>query len=72
MKITEIKVGKYYRTQVGNGECKAVGGTHPPSVKFFIAEPIPRGIQYLKPRDVLEEIAPPEIGTKSIGSMFKL
>ena len=43
----------------GVGECLAAGGTHPPSVKFRITHPFPRGIVYLSPRDVLKETAAP-------------
>jgi hypothetical protein len=60
MQIKSIKMGRWYRTAKGVGKCLTVGGTHPPSVAVNIVAPFPRGRVYLSPREVLEEIDPPE------------
>lgn len=59
MKITQIKVGKWYETKQGTGVVLAVGGTYPPSVQFSIVRPFPRGKVFLSPRDVIRELDPP-------------
>ena len=59
MTIKQIKVGKWYETKSGTGECISVGGTFPPSVGFIIHQPFPRGRCYLLPRDVIREVQPP-------------
>jgi hypothetical protein len=58
MTITKIKVGKWYQTKVGIGECLRVGGTFPPSVQIKITHPFPRGIVNVVPRDVFHEYLP--------------
>lgn len=60
MKITAIKVGLWYETTLGVGECLRVGGTHPPSCKFRIDLPFPRGVMFVAPRDVKKEVPKPE------------
>ena len=59
MTIKQIKVGKWYETKSGIGECVSVGGTHPPSVQVNIHLPFPRGRCFLAPRDVIREVDPP-------------
>ena len=59
MTITKIKVGTWYETTQGIGQCLRSGGTHPPSVEFNITRPFPRGRVFLKPREVLKEIPAP-------------
>lgn len=56
MQIKQIKPGCWYQTKQGIGLCLAAGGTRPPSVKFNIVKPLPRGTVYLAPREVQYEI----------------
>jgi hypothetical protein len=58
MTIKKIKVGHWYKTTLGFGECKRVGGTFPPTVQIEIVRPFPRGVLNLRPRDVEEEVNP--------------
>ncbi len=60
MKLSSIKVGGWYETRLGIGECLRVGGTYPPSVKFRIVAPLPRGEVYVKPAEVLRAVPKPE------------
>lgn len=60
MKLNAIQVGRWYETTLGVGECLRVGGTHPPSVKVRIDLPLPRGVQFIAPRDVKKEVPKPE------------
>jgi hypothetical protein len=60
MQIKSIKVGRWYETKLGLGECLKSGGTFPPSVTIRIVKPIPRGAVHLAPRDVLREMPAPE------------
>lgn len=63
MKLTSIKVGRWYETDLGIGKCTQSGGTFPPSVMVEIVAPIPRGKINLTPRQVLREVnAPPTEG----------
>lgn len=57
MKIKDIKVGRMYQTKLGIGECLTVGGTFPPSVRINIKHPMPLGVMYVQPKDVLHEIS---------------
>jgi hypothetical protein len=59
MKLTAIKVGKWYETTLGIGQCVKVGGTFPPGVRIRIERPFPRGELNLTSRDVSREAAPP-------------
>lgn len=60
MQLKNVKVGAWYETKLGTGECLRVGGTHPPTAQFNISRPLPRGRQYVAPRDVIREVAAPE------------
>lgn len=60
MKLEKIKVGRWYETNFGIGECVKAGGTFPPSVQIRIERPYPRGVVNLAPRDVKHEIPAPE------------
>lgn len=59
MNIKNIRLHQWYETAQGIGECLAVGGTRPPSVKFRIMHPIPRGILFLNPREIIRECQRP-------------
>ncbi len=59
MELKKIKICRWYETVQGIGECLAVGGTRPVSICFRISHPVPRGVVYLKPRDVLKEVPRP-------------
>lgn len=65
MQIKDIKRGLWYATVQGIGECLQTGGTHPPSVQFRITSPLPRGIVYLKGRDVLRPLTETETAIAS-------
>ena len=56
MTIKKIKVGVWYETKLGVGKCLRVGGTHPPSTKFHIVAPFPRGVLMISPKDVVGEM----------------
>lgn len=56
LQIKAIKVGCWYETNVGVGECVRSGGTFPPSVRIQITAPFPRGLVNVKPRDVFREV----------------
>jgi len=58
MQMTKIKVGKWYETNVGIGQCLETGGRYPPAAKFNIVAPLPRGVVFVVPRDVLKEAEP--------------
>lgn len=60
MKAAAIKVGRWYETKLGVGECTAAGGTFPPSVQVRIVAPFPRGTVTLTPRDVVREVDAPK------------
>lgn len=59
MQLKQIKVGKWYETKRGIGECTRSGGTFPPSVQLRITYPLPRGLMNFRPRDVLCETNDP-------------
>lgn len=59
MKIKDIKVGLWYETNVGIGECVRSGGTYPPSVQVNITHPWPRGTVNVAPKDVIREAKKP-------------
>jgi hypothetical protein len=59
MQLQQIKKGRWYETKLGIGVAESVGGTFPPSVRFHIVAPFPRGVVTMTPRDVLKEVAPP-------------
>lgn len=63
MQLKKIQVGKWYETTSGIGECVAAGGTHPPSVKLNIHYPLPRGVIFMSPRNVLKEVEKPQSRT---------
>lgn len=58
MKLTAIKVGRWYETKFGVGKCTKSGGTFPPSCMMDIIHPFPRGVVNLTPKDVLREVTP--------------
>lgn len=61
MKMKDIKTGHWYQTKAGYG--KVLDSTtkyHPPVVRMNIVGPFPRGISFVPPRDVLNEIDPPK------------
>ena len=60
MKLTAIKVGRWYETKLGVGECTAAGGTFPPSVMVRIVAPFPRGLVNLTPKEVVREVEAPK------------
>ena len=60
VKIKEIKVGRWYETTHGTGECTKSGGTFPPSVVFRITSPMPLGARTLAPREVIREVQAPK------------
>ena len=60
MNIKKIIVGKWYKTKQGTGLVERVGGTHPPSVQMLITSPFPRGVIYVSPREVEEEVPEPK------------
>jgi hypothetical protein len=59
MNIKSIKVGHWYETTSGIGQCQKSGGTFPPSVVIVITMPLPLGTRSLRPRDVLREVPDP-------------
>jgi hypothetical protein len=61
MKLKQIKVGQWYETRVGIGECKRVGGTFPPSLQVRIVAPLPRGVVNVIPRDVVRALSDAEV-----------
>lgn len=68
MQIAKIKVGHWYETKVGVGECVRSGGTHPPSVRMRIVSPFPRGILNVVPRDVIRELSEAESAPLKAGN----
>lgn len=58
MKLSLVKVGHWYDTTIGHGECVAVGGTFPPSARMRTVQPIPRGVQNVDPRSIRRELSP--------------
>ena len=62
MRMRDISQGCWYLTSIGVGECLKVGGTHPPAVKLDIIHPLPRGVQWVKPRDIHEQVMQPRKG----------
>jgi hypothetical protein len=57
MRAKDIKVGRWYKTNVGVGECIAdATGRFPAAAKFRITEPVPRGVVFVLPRDVVERV----------------
>lgn len=66
MQLKQIKKDHWYETAQGVGQALRVGGTRPPSVRFLIVAPFPRGVVSLHPRDILREVAPPEDRTKEV------
>lgn len=57
VKAKDIKVGRRYETRIGVGECVASAeGRWPPAAKFRISEPVPRGVVFIVPRDVIREV----------------
>lgn len=59
VKIKSIQVGKFYKTTVGVGVALDVARRFPPSVKFEIKHPQPRGIHYIPPREIFAEVPDP-------------
>ena len=63
MPLKKIRVGLWYQTTRGVGQCLSVGGTFPPSCRFRIVAPLPLGVLTLSPRQVEFEVArPPKLG----------
>lgn len=58
MKTKDIKVGRFYETKLGAGECLAIQSSTPPSARMRIDRPFPRGVVYVPVRDVIREIEP--------------
>jgi len=56
MRAKDIKVGGFYETKVGVGECLAIHTSRPPTVRMNIMLPFPRGIIYVPCKDVLREV----------------
>jgi hypothetical protein len=59
MKAKDVKVGGYYETKLGEGECLAIQGSAPPMARMRIERPFPRGIIYVQMRDVIREVSKP-------------
>lgn len=60
MRLKQIKKGSWYETTAGVGQALQVGGVHPPAVKFNITHPMPFGLRWVVPRDVLREVEAPQ------------
>lgn len=58
MQAKDIKVGKWYETRVGTGECLDNVRRYPAAYKFNLHGPIFRGFYMVVPRDVLYEVPP--------------
>jgi hypothetical protein len=61
MVIKKIKIGQWYETSLGYGECTKTGGTFPPSCQVRIAWSIPRGTVTMRPRDIIRELSEREV-----------
>jgi len=61
MNLKSIKVGRWYETKLGAGECTRAGGTFPPSVMVRIVAPFPRGLANLAPREITRELTDAEV-----------
>jgi len=59
MRAKEIKVGGWYETKLGVGECLAIQTSSPPSARMRIERPFPRGVIYVAVRDVLRKVDAP-------------
>ena len=61
MKLSKVKVGSWYETKSGVGQCVQRQGWHPPAAKFHIVAPFPRGTTFVAPRDIIRELRPEEL-----------
>ncbi len=60
MKRTAIKVGGYYETKQGFGQCVAAGGCYPWAAQVRITHPFPRGVVWLNAAEFVREITDAE------------
>jgi hypothetical protein len=57
MQIKKIKVGSTVELKSGaRGKVLQVGGVFPPAVKVEVFYPLPQGVRWYAPRDVVREI----------------
>jgi hypothetical protein len=56
VKLSAVKVGKWYETKRGVGKCVQAGGWHPPAAKFQIVAPFPLGVVFVTPREIVREL----------------
>lgn len=56
MKLKDVKVGDQYETKFGVGTCLEIDVKNsPPAARFHIIYPIPRGLVWIKARDVIRQ-----------------
>jgi hypothetical protein len=56
MKLKDVKVGTQYETKFGVGKCLEIDAKNsPPAARFHITRPLPRGLVWIKARDVICE-----------------
>jgi hypothetical protein len=57
MKLKDVKIGTEYETKFGVGECLEIDTKNsPPAARFRITRPFPRGLVWIKARDVICEM----------------